>query len=116
MKVLPVLCALLFFSGAAESATRYVNPSHHNSRDSGSGASTAPYKTITHAMRQLVSGDRLIIAPGTYRESLNPNWRAQNLVIEGSPGTMIKGSDIVTGWVSAGSGRFVRHNWTVNSQ
>ncbi|MGH9962143.1 MAG: hypothetical protein ACREBC_34275, partial [Pyrinomonadaceae bacterium] len=95
MKYLPIFCALIF-SSAAESATRYVNPAHPQSVNSGAGAATAPYKTISHALRQLVSGDRLIIAGGTYRESLSPNWRAQNLVIEGSPGTMIKGSDIVT--------------------
>ncbi|MGH9961288.1 MAG: right-handed parallel beta-helix repeat-containing protein, partial [Pyrinomonadaceae bacterium] len=97
-------------------ATRYVNPAHPQSVNSGAGAATAPYKTISYAMNQLVSGDRLVIAAGTYREALNPKYGASNLVIEGSPGTMIKGSDIVTGWQSAGGGVFVRGNWTVNTQ
>ncbi|MGH8728966.1 MAG: DUF1565 domain-containing protein [Burkholderiales bacterium] len=63
-------CLLLLFSTlfavAAHGGTRYVNPAHPQSVNSGAGGATAPYKTITHAMRQLVSGDRLIIAPGTY--------------------------------------------------
>jgi hypothetical protein len=113
-------CLLLLFSilfaVAAHGATRYVNPAHSNSRDSGAGASTAPYKTISFAMKQLVSGDRLIIASGTYRETLSFKYQAQNVVVEGSAGTLVKGSDVVTGWESAGGGRFVRRNWTVNTQ
>ncbi|MGH8718577.1 MAG: right-handed parallel beta-helix repeat-containing protein [Burkholderiales bacterium] len=113
-------CLLLFFAilfaATAHGATRYVNPAHSNSGDSGAGASTAPYKTISFAMKQLVSGDRLIIASGTYRETLSFKYQAQNVVVEGSAGTLVKGSDVVTGWESAGGGRFVRRNWTVNTQ
>ncbi|MGH9907025.1 MAG: hypothetical protein ACRD8U_15760, partial [Pyrinomonadaceae bacterium] len=115
MKYLPIFCALIF-SSAAESATRYVNPADPRSVNSGAGAATAPYKTISHAMRQLASGDRLVIAAGTYRETLQPKWRSSNLIIAGRPGTIIKGSDVVTGWSSMGGGVFVRRNWNVNSQ
>ena len=115
MKYLPILCALLV-AGPAQSATRYVNPSHPQSTNSGAGSATAPYKTISHALRQLVSGDRLVIAAGTYRETLTPKYQAQNIVIEGSPGTIIKGSEVVTGWEPNGSGVFVRRGWNVNSQ
>jgi parallel beta-helix repeat protein len=115
MKYLPILCALLI-AGPAQSATRYVDPLHPKSSNSGAGSATAPYKTISHALRQLVSGDRLVIAAGTYRESLNPKYQAQNLVIEGTAGTIIKGSDLVTGWEPNGGGVFVRKGWNVNSQ
>jgi parallel beta-helix repeat protein len=115
MKVLPFFCALLF-AGAAHSATRYVDPAHQKSVNSGAGTATAPYKTISHAMQQLVSGDRLVIKAGTYRETMNAKNGASNLVIEGSPGTVIKGSDVVTGWQGIGNGVFVRRGWTVNSQ
>jgi parallel beta-helix repeat protein len=111
-----VCIILLFFAVTSHAATRYVNPSHSNSRDSGIGSSTAPYKTISFAMKQLVSGDRLVIAAGTYRETLQFKYQASNVIVEGSGGTVVKGSDVVTGWQSAGGGVFVRRNWTVNSQ
>jgi parallel beta-helix repeat protein len=107
---------ILLLATSAHSATRYVNPAHSGSRDSGSGPSTEPYKTISYAMKQLASGDRLVISAGTYRETMSLRQAASNVIIEGSAGTIVKGSDVVTGWESAGGGRFVRRNWTVNSQ
>jgi parallel beta-helix repeat protein len=113
---LAFLFALFFITVTSYAATRYVNPGHSGSRDSGSGSSSAPYRTISFAMKQLVSGDRLVIAGGTYRETLQFKVGASNVIIEGSGGAVVKGSDVVTGWESAGGGRFVRRGWNVNTQ
>jgi parallel beta-helix repeat protein len=107
---------ILLFAASSHAATRYVNPAHSSSQDSGSGSSSAPYNTISYAMKQLASGDHLVIAAGTYRETMDYKFRASDVSVEGSAGTVVKGSDVVTDWESAGGGRFVRRNWTINSQ
>lgn len=45
-------------------ATLHVNPATGN--DSASGSQTAPFKTITRALKQAKSGDRIQLAAGTY--------------------------------------------------
>ena len=76
---------ILLFAASSHAATRYVNPAHSSSQDSGSGSSSAPYNTISYAMKQLASGDHLVIAAGTYRETMDYKFRASNVTVEGSP-------------------------------
>ncbi|HKA40311.1 MAG TPA: right-handed parallel beta-helix repeat-containing protein [Burkholderiales bacterium] len=120
VQALLLAAACSFFS--SEAAMRYVDPSNPAAQDAGAGDAAHPYRTLTHAMKQLKPGDVLTIAGGTYRESLifpEINWWAvATTVIQPVPGAnvLIKGSDVVTGWTAQGGGLFVRHNWTVNSQ
>jgi parallel beta-helix repeat protein len=88
----------------------------------GAGA----YRTIGDALKDLQPGDELVIAAGTYRETLRlpeRDWSHGNTIIRGerAGAVLIKGSDVVTGWQPAGGGEgnrgvFVRRNWTVNTQ
>ncbi len=100
-----------------EAATRHVDPAHPAARDAGEG----PYRTIGYAMKRLMPGDVLEIAPGVYREALvfpERDWSAGPTLIRGvgeSP-ALIKGSEVVTGWEPLGNGLFVKRPWTVNSQ
>ena len=88
----------------------------------GAGA----YRTIGDALKDLQPGDELVIAAGTYRETLRlpeRDWSHGSTVIRGerAGAVLIKGSDVVTGWQPADGGEgsrgvFVRRNWTVNTQ
>ena len=88
---------ILLFAASSHAATRYVNPAHSRSQDSDSGSSSAPYNTISYAMNQLASGDHLVTAAGTYRETMDYKFRASNVTVEGSPGTVVKGSESLRG-------------------
>ena len=119
VQALLLLAACSSFS--SEAAMRYVDPANPAAQDAGAGDATHPYRTLTHAMKQMKPGDTLTIAGGTYRESLifpEISWAAAATVIQPATGAsvLIKGSDVVTGWIALGGGLFVRHNWTVNSQ
>lgn len=109
-------------SFSSEAAMRYVDPAHPAAQDAGAGDAAHPYRTLTHAMKQMKPGDVLTIAGGTYRESLIfPElswWAAAPSVIQPVPGAsvLIKGSDVVTGWIAQGGGLFVRQGWAVNTQ
>ncbi len=77
-----------------------------------------PPQTIQSVINASQSGDIVSVNPGTYREQISPK---AGVTIQGksatdAPNIKIKGSDVVTGWVSAGSGRFVKNGWAVNSQ
>ncbi len=66
-----ILCVLLLGHATLLMAVeRKVAPQDPNSRDAGSGALSAPYKTLSYAMSQLQPGDHLLIAAGVYREAL----------------------------------------------
>src|SRR5262245_36056849 len=39
---------------------RYVDPSHAEAQDAGSGSASQPYRTLTYAMRQLRAGETLV--------------------------------------------------------
>jgi len=128
-----VLCLFVLASidvspAAAQGVTRYVNPAHASSRDSGDGSATTPYRTLAYAVTRLSVGDTLLIHSGTYRETLDfrtaPALRSTSTTpsvvtkIAAAPGAgvLIKGSDIVQGWEWVRPNIFVKRNWTVNSQ
>jgi parallel beta-helix repeat protein len=81
-----------------------------------------PFRTISAALARAVAGDTVWVAAGTYREFLHfprsgdgPDRRIHLAAVDGAQVT-IKGSDVVTGWTSAGRGIWRRSGWTVNSQ
>jgi parallel beta-helix repeat protein len=115
-------CALLLCC-AGHTATLYVNPSHPRAQDHGQGDESRPYRSISYALENLRSGDRLLIMEGIYRETvdLKPvrfSDGGRPAIIEGAPGAkvVIKGSDVVTGWEPQPNGVFVKRNWPHNSQ
>lgn len=91
-----------------------------NGSDGNSGSSSSPYKTIGKAIGKAYGGDSVMIRSGVYRETVS----LQRSGSSGSPITIcgkkgeeikIKGSDVVTGWNSAGSNRWSK-SWSSNSQ
>lgn len=89
----------------------FVNPSNPAASDSGSGSSTVPFRTITAAMTKLRPGDDVVIAPGTYRESVVVPalaWgMAKTQIRAQTPrSVLIKGSKLVAGWTSGASGLY----------
>ena len=129
-RVLLALVGIGLGAQAALAADRYVNPWHPEAADASSGPAQRPYKTLTYAISQLAVGDRLVIAEGVYRETLDLSASAltrapqENLqdaketVIEAAAAARvtIKGSDLVTGWEAIEPGLFVQRAWPVNSQ
>jgi parallel beta-helix repeat protein len=85
---------------------------------------------LTQAIKKLESGDTLIIAKGTYRESIDlrtaPGLQKKMENEKGSAIThikananaevWIKGSDIVTDWEKVEDNLFVKRKWAANSQ
>lgn len=123
MKRVPWILALAGCLSAVvgEAAVRHVDPTHPAARDAGEGGAASPYRTIGHAMKRLMPGDVLEIAPGLYREALvfpERDWSAGPTLIQGRDGgaVLIKGSEVVTGWEPLGGGLYVKRPWTVNSQ
>jgi hypothetical protein len=119
--VLALMLVAACSSLSSEAAMRHVDPANPAAQDAGAGDAAHPYRTLTHAMKQMKPGDTLTIAGGTYRESLifpEISWAGAATVIQPATGAsvLIKGSDVVTGWISQGAGLFVRHDWAVKSQ
>lgn len=110
---------LLAAAGTAFPATYYVSPSGSNSNAGTSVA--APLKTINNALDRTAPGDFVFIRAGTYREEVEAK-RA------GAPGKpvfitaypdetpVIKGSDLVTGWVQHSGNIWKKTGWPHNSQ
>ncbi|MFZ5512578.1 MAG: right-handed parallel beta-helix repeat-containing protein [Pseudomonadota bacterium] len=111
-RLLALLAALLAW-GAAPAATFQVRPE-------GTGEAS-----LAQALTQLRPGDTLVLAEGTYRQSIDLRQTrlrggdgTQPTRIEAAPGAqvVIKGSDLVQGWERLPDGVFVKRNWPVNSQ
>ena len=73
----------------------------------GDGSKTNPFKTIQQAADIAVAGDEVIVAPGIYRENVNPKHAGK----EGAPivyrsskplGAHITGAEPLTGWKKRG--------------
>ncbi len=54
------------------SRTYYVNASHPRASDDNPGTETLPFATINHAAQVLQPGERVVVAPGIYRERIRP--------------------------------------------
>ncbi len=72
-------------AAAPPSLTVYVSPTGHN--QSGTGASTSPYRTIDFAVSKVPAGSTIIVMPGTYNES---PIIAQTVTITGETGQAAK--------------------------
>ena len=78
----------------------YVNA--QASRD-GNGSKEMPFRHIDDAARIAVAGDEIIVAPGIYREYVNPRnaGTEENRIVYRSEkplGAVITGAEVLTGW------------------
>ncbi len=87
------------------SKTYYVDNLSAKADDNGPGSRTRPFRTINKAAQVLESGERVVIASGTYRECIRPmrggTGPAQMISYEAAPGAkvFIKGSEVLKdGW------------------
>jgi Right handed beta helix region/Protein of unknown function (DUF1565) len=98
------------------SKTYYVDNQSHRADDNGPGTRSRPFRTVNKAAQVLQPGERVVIAAGTYRESVHParggTGPAQMISYEAAPGAkvFIKGSEVLNdGWekvnLPAGRGR-----------
>lgn len=99
---------LLAITGVASYATEY-----HVSKkgdDLNNGSASAPFKTISEAVKHAWPGDSITVHEGTYREWINPIRGGQSnkkrIVYRAAPGehVEIKGSELVQGWEKVGNG------------
>ena len=111
---------LLLLAPAAWSATYYVA---NNGNDAANGTSlSTPFKTIQKAMNTAVAGDTVYVRGGTYREEVNvyrgggSAGNYVNVFAYQNEVPVIKGSDLVTGWVKHSGNIWKKTGWTVNSQ
>jgi parallel beta-helix repeat protein len=117
-----VAVTLLLACSAAQAALRLVSPGHPAAADAGAGTPDRPYRTLAYAMSQLMPGDTLTIAAGTYREALVFPPRAwstdQPTLITGerAGGVTVLGTDVVTGWTRQADGLFVKQPWQQQPQ
>jgi len=114
-------CALLFIAVSSASATDYYVATNGN--DQASGRSTSfPWRTLHYAANIARGGDTIFMRGGTYREWIRcTNTSASagsHIMIEAYSNEIpvIKGSDIVTGWVTHSGDIWKREAWTNNSQ
>ena len=80
--------------------TYYVNA---NADLSGDGSQSKPFKTINEAAALAVAGDQVIVAPGVYREWVNPvngGSEDKRIVYKSVEplGAHITGAEPLTGW------------------
>ena len=115
-----VFALLFLLAPAAWSATYYVA---NNGNDAASGTTlTTPFKTIQKAMNTAVAGDTVYVRGGTYREEVNvfrgggSAGKYVSVFAYNNETPVIKGSDLVTGWVKHSGNIWKKTGWTVNSQ
>ena len=103
-----------------ETAFLYVDAVH--GKDSNPGTQAKPLKTLGKAMKLAIAnnhnsvGTRVIVNPGTYRESINVGLQSGDTALPitfqaATPGTaIISGADVFTGWVLS-HGQIYTHSW-----
>jgi len=108
------LLAFLCVNPQARGATYYVSPAGDDSSNSGTQA--APFRTLRKACAAATAGDTVFIRSGTYREQLIPPNSGEEgrpivfQAFEDEP-VMIKGSEVVTGFVKE-ERLWVKRPWT----
>ena len=76
----------------------------------GSGTKEAPFKSIGQAAAVAMPGDEVIVAPGVYREDVNPprggNSAGQRIVYRSEVplAAVITGAEVLEGWTDCGNG------------
>ena len=81
----------------------------------------SPFKTITKAVNKTVAGDIVYVRAGTYREDVEmskggASGKPVQLLAYGTEVPLIKGSDVVTGWVQDAGPVWKRTGWVSKSQ
>jgi len=115
-----ILLALMLISNLANAATYYVDTNGDN-LNTGISLST-PFKTIQKAMDTAIAGDTVFVRGGVYREQVivAKGGGAVNNLVEvlayNNEVPVIKGSDVVTGWVKYSGNIWAKSNWLINSQ
>jgi len=90
--------------GPSLPGTKFVAP---NGDDSAMGTQAQPFRTIQKAVNVAQPGDVISAASGLYRERItfpNSGVADKPIILQGEPGAIINGADIVTGWTAAGGG------------
>lgn len=75
------------------------------SRRDGNGSRTAPFRTISAAAKLAMPGDEVVVAPGVYREHVDPTHAgtAEHPIVYRSVAPLaaiITGAELLTGWQS----------------
>lgn len=100
--LIPALCLLLAASGGLQAREIFVDASRGD--DSSEGTKDKPFKSLTRAATSLAPGDRVILAPGMYRETAlvtGSGTKDQPAVIESADPAnpaILSGADALTGW------------------
>lgn len=109
-RALYIFLTVLSLPLAAQARTLVVNPSSTSSSVNVPAAESHP--SLAAAVARLQPGDTLLIAGGVYRENIEipkQNWSVdQPTTIKPVTGArvVIKGSDIVAGWIAKGEGKY----------
>jgi parallel beta-helix repeat protein len=115
------LSALVLFCASiqsAVSATYYVAPTGN---DGNAGSIAAPFRTISRGVSKAVAGDTVYVRGGTYREDveMSTGGSAGNpirVLAYAGEIPLVKGSDVVTGWVKHNGAIWKKTGWQSNSQ
>lgn len=120
-RILFVLLLAIVPAHSVWSATTYYVATNGNDSNSGTSLSS-PFKTIQRAMNRAVAGDTVLIRGGTYREQVEvtvSGGTATNPIYVSAYSTelpVIKGSDVVPGWVLHSGAIWKKTGWPHNSQ
>jgi len=101
---------LALAASGAQAATMVVEVDAPAASDDNPGTAARPLKTVGEAMKRLRPGDEVVIGDGIYRETvLVPRLaagRTATVIRARHPGkAVVRGSDIVTGWMPVAGGR-----------
>jgi parallel beta-helix repeat protein len=118
-----LVAAALAAAGPASARPLYVDAARPATSDEGPGTSPdRAFRTISAALVRAFPGDEVLVASGTYRETLKfprsgagPGRRIRVAALPGAE-VWVKGSDRVTGFVRARRGVWKRTGWKVRSQ
>lgn len=109
-RALFVFLSMLCLPLVTQARTLVVSPLSTSSSDKAQAAES--YPSLAAAVARLQPGDTLLIAGGEYRESIEipkQNWSVDHpTTIKPISGArvVIKGSDLVTGWIAKGEGKY----------
>ena len=95
---------------------RFVDGLAASASDDNPGTDAQPFKTINRGLKELKPGDTLTVRAGTYREPVRLEIVASAehpITLRAAPGqtVVIKGSEVVKGWVKDGN-VWKKEGWT----
>lgn len=116
------LLLLLALAGVCAAAEYHVDNQNPVANDQDMCSIEKPCRTIAAAVQRARAGDSVVIHAGVYREMLDLPQSGESsdkpIRIAAADGdrVVVKGSDRVRGWQSAGDGVWKLPGWPVNSQ